>query len=277
MDEEFIKGLEKKEEKDYTAAIKHFKISAIEGNSQALFEIGQIYFYSLHRLADALSWYRKAVKKHNTDAMVAIANCYRYGLCVKQNYKYAFMYNERAAMCGNEDAMLELHEHFYFGLGVKKNRKKEFYWLRRSAVQGNEIAMYDLASRYLGYDGMEKDYRKAVYWYERSAQSIILDDTIGDLYFFGENCYDPYEWYYNTETENFFLDNDIYARILLDIFESQFQNLGKAVFWYKKCATGGNTNSKKKLGYLYEKGIYVKKSLRKSLYWYNAAEEKNNS
>lgn len=61
MDENFIKGLESIEVKDYTAAIAYFKKSVISSNSEALYRIGEIYDL-LNKFSEALSWYKKAVK-----------------------------------------------------------------------------------------------------------------------------------------------------------------------------------------------------------------------
>lgn len=254
----------------YDEALYYFKLSANSGNTAAYYWIGEIYdIMRLH--SNAYYWYIKAIQHHDKNALGALAIFYRYGIYVKQSFRYCYMYNLRAANCGNDMAMLELHELYYFGYGMRKSTKKSLYWLRRAASIGNELAMNELAGYYLeGYGGVRKAFESALYWYLRSANSMILEDTIADLYLFGERYGKaPYIWKYNNLMEQCFLEQEFIGQHLLAIIDSDYHNPEQAIYWYKKCAEHGIRSSMQKLSFLYEYGILVSQNQTKSIFWSN--------
>lgn len=275
-DQDYLDGLNFSLKGEIQQAINCWMKAAAKGNAQAMYHIGEAYDFRLHDFFKAKKWYWKAIRNHNTDALVAIAIWYRYGRYVKESYRSAIIFNQRAARCGNARAMMELHELYYFGNGKKKNHPKSLYWLKRSAALGNDFAIESLAGMYLeGYGGVKKDFSQALFWYRKLADSSWdANDTLADLYFFGEQYgKGSYQWQYDFETNTCWLDDNIRGMVLLDIFDAENQSISNALYWYRRFARRDNIAAIRKLKYLYQHGLIVKKNQAQAKYWNNLAIE----
>lgn len=162
-DTDYEEGLENIARQNYQQAITCFKKSAANGNTEALFQIGELYCGNLMDHQKAAYWYGRAMRKHHTGAMVSLAILHYYGSSGKENKSYAFVLFERAAKLGNDQAMLELSSFYFYVRANKRNYRKAVYWLQRSAIMGNVLAMEDLAGYYLEAGAGKKSILKRHY------------------------------------------------------------------------------------------------------------------
>ena len=64
---------------------------------------------------------------------------------VKQDYKKAIKWLEKAAKQGNADAMYLIGScYFYGGYGIKKDKEKARQWIAKAAALGHETAIQNL-------------------------------------------------------------------------------------------------------------------------------------
>lgn len=108
-----------------------------------------------------------------------------------------------------------------------------FEILEKAAREGNAQSQYDLANMY--YDGKEipKDKNEAIYWFQRSAKngSVNAQEDLGALYY-------------------------------------QNKDFNNAFIWYSKAANANHSRAQYVLGYMYMKGLGVKKSRRNAKLWW---------
>lgn len=191
------------------------------GEAGAWFSLGCE--YSKERKEDnAYSCFLIAADKGLVEAMTWIGDLYERGKGVKQDYKLAFFYYQKAAEQKDSEALRSLGFLYKYGLGVQQDIQKALYYYRKAVRLGNVEALASIGGLYLGINR-----RKSVNWYIKAALQN------GD---------------HSTE----FLIGCIYAEGGLGLRP----NLKEAIRWYKKAANGGSKAAKirlEKLGYKEEK------------------------
>lgn len=84
----------------------------------------------------AFDLYQKAADHFNSDAIVSVGNFYRFGLCVPQNDMKAVSYYQTAANMGNIYGMYNLALAYKFGKGVAHDEAKYISLLQQAAENG---------------------------------------------------------------------------------------------------------------------------------------------
>ena len=151
---EYGTGVEKNPQK----AFELYEESANSGEPQSQYMLGRWYQYSTDPKLDlAAKWYHKAAKQNNTDAMMAIAEMYRY-----QNAKEMILWYQRAAEKGNPQARLKLIEIYLHGTR-ETSPKPEMAFQQAEILdnQGVEDGTYWLGYMYHRGMGTESDTTKA--------------------------------------------------------------------------------------------------------------------
>ncbi len=187
---------------------------------------------------------------------------------------------------------------FYMGLcletgnGVVKDYAKAFEWYSKSAEQGNAKAMCNLGKMYEDGIGVDQNYDKAKEWYKKAA---IAGDIKAKarLHQIGMSV-DDKEMLVRRAKEAF--ENDEWTKGVLMAKQTDMSDAGlqmwvgycydegkgveksvvKAFKWYKKAAENGNIWSMNQLGLKYERGEGTNKNLEEAVRWYKAAAEKGN-
>lgn len=138
------------------------------------------------------------------------------------------------------------------------------------------------AQSYLGYlydTGTEipRDYSKAMYWYKKAAAQ---DDTyaiynIGTMYYHGKGVaidyYESATWYYKSATLGDLKSQYFLGIMLYEGTEGIAKDATGGIFWMKKAAEQGDTDSLDYLGYVYEFGEEVPKDYYLALKYYKEA------
>lgn len=117
-------------------------------------------------LADAVTYYQKAVEAGNTDAMLGLASLYQTGRGVKKDPAKAIELLQKAAKAGSGLAMFRLGEAFEGGIGTKKDPKAALDWYQKAAANKNTNAMLRLGKLFQA----KKDDAEAIRWYEQAAK-----------------------------------------------------------------------------------------------------------
>lgn len=136
---DYKEGLTAYQARDYPRAVKEFTPLANQGNREARYLLGLMYYT---------------------------------GQGLPQNYKQALNWFQKAATQGQADAQYVLGAMYYTGKGIDKDEPKAIVWFRKAAEQGHADAQYLLGMTYLyRAGGMPKDVVLAYMLWNLSAAS----------------------------------------------------------------------------------------------------------
>lgn len=107
----------------------------------------------------------KLAKEGETWAMFEIGNYLRN---VEHNYVEALVWFQRAADLGYDVAQFEVGCTYKYGWGVEKDYKKSVRYFSLAVEQGNKSAMFELGGLYEKGHGIERDMDKANELYHAS-------------------------------------------------------------------------------------------------------------
>lgn len=105
-----------------------------------------------------------------TQAEHDLAELYKFGQGVQQDYAEAAKWYLKAAENGDADSELNLGYIYQTGSGVKKNEKEAAKWLEKAAEQGVMEAESAIGSAYLNGTGVRKNKVTAARWFEKAAE-----------------------------------------------------------------------------------------------------------
>mgnify|MGYP003328179002 FL=1 len=128
---------------DYAAAIAIWEPYAHQGNREAQFAMGVLYFegYGVSKnLDEALAWFRKAANSGHPTAMFNLGVAYWEGRGLNKNFSQAVDWWERAAESGDVASQYNLGLAYYLGKGAQKDIDKARSWLTQASDQGHAEA-----------------------------------------------------------------------------------------------------------------------------------------
>ena len=120
-------------------------------------------------------------------ASLRLAELYREGEEVQQDWDEAFRWNSLGASQGEARAQNDLATMLLGGVGCAVDEERAAFWYRRSAEQGYATAQANLARRYLRGEGVAPDLAEAFRWFRAAASQGDLASTcaLGTMYQFG--------------------------------------------------------------------------------------------
>ncbi len=138
---------------DYEIAMKWFKKSANDGNSDAMAEVGILIGRKAENKnklnKEELKWYKKAVANGSGLGQAIMGSIYSTGQYVPQDYVEALKLHRLSANQGNEDGILCLARDFELGIITPKDLKEAsrlYYSLIIKSINGN-FNSYRLGAR----------------------------------------------------------------------------------------------------------------------------------
>lgn len=188
---------------------------------------------------------QKEAATGNTDAMLKLADYYRFGENgAPKNIELSVTWYRKAAEAGNVEAMQKFSKFLYVGIGISADPNQSIIWRTKAAEAGNIEAMIALADMYGKgtSSAFPKNDTEALRWYRRAAEQ-------GDT--FGMSMVGTF--YYNGR----------------GVSESNEE----AVAWWRKAAAAGDTDVMFVLGRSYAKGEGVPASEEQAIYWWRKAAE----
>jgi uncharacterized protein YgiM (DUF1202 family) len=130
-------------EGDYAAAMAVWEPLANQGNRDAQFAMGVLYYegHGVNKnLDEALAWFRKAADSEHPTAMFNLGVAYWEGRGLSQNYAQAVDWWERAAESGDVASQYNLGLAYYLGKGAQKDLDQARNWLTQAAEKGHADA-----------------------------------------------------------------------------------------------------------------------------------------
>ena len=169
----FRKGKACYNKKEYTEAVKWYRLSAEQGNASAQNNLGYSYDHGLGVTKDyveAVKWYRLSAEQGNVSAQNNLGYSYEHGEGVTKDYAEAVKWFRLAAEQGHAPAQNNLGYCYQHGHGVTPDYAEAVKLYRLAAEQGNKFAQYNLGYCYEHGEGVPKDYAEAVKWYRLAAE-----------------------------------------------------------------------------------------------------------
>ncbi|WP_172162879.1 tetratricopeptide repeat protein [Paraburkholderia elongata] len=204
---------------------------------------------------------RKA-KHGDAQAQFQVAEAYRAGNGVAEDFTQALYWYRAAAEQGNISAQNNLGTMLQRGIGTEKNPKMATYWYRQAAEQGEMVAQFNLAMRYARGDGVEQNDTDAAHWFARSAEQGYVEaiGELGTMYRFGRGV--PKDIVaaarYHTEAA---MAGDVTSIGNLLGYQSEIED----------AAVKGSAVAALCLAKMYAKGVPVEKDLTKARIWLRTA------
>ena len=110
-------------------------------------------------------------KQGDLAAQIELANAYRKGIGVTQDYKTAVKWFTLAAEQGDAVAQYNLGIMHSFGLGVVPNFQPTVKWYTLAAEQGNALAQYNLGRLYYLGKGVPENLGYAHMWAKQASSN----------------------------------------------------------------------------------------------------------
>ncbi len=153
-------------EKNSITAIAWMERASQQGSTQAMFTLGNIYYFGLHGLQEnkpkALGWYEKASKAGHAEAAF---NRAKFGPPFE-----ALSWFLIAADAGHASAQYEAGMAYYLGMHAPINYLEAARWLKASAQQQTPEASFALGMLYRFGKGVPQDYREAYSLFQTAAK-----------------------------------------------------------------------------------------------------------
>ena len=258
-------GVKFDEAKDYTQAIKWFRLAADRGLAKAQFNLGTMYEIGDGVAKDykqAIKWYQLAANQGNVYGQQSLGMMYFSGMGTKQDDTLAGKWFRKAADQGNRSGQYSIAYMYDYGRGTAKDLSQALYWYELAAAQGDkdaekrikEIAAINqkslsneptdpkelnaLAAKYVE----KKKYKEAVILYQKSADqgNAYGQSKLGTLYAKGQGVK---------------------------------KNPKEAIKLYLLSANQGFVEAQNNLGVMYFNGIGVSKNQEEAIKWFKLAAD----
>ena len=139
--QQFQQGLTAYEQSDYQTAFKLWLPLAEQGNADAQFNLGLMYYNGRGVKQDdfeAVKWFRKAAEQGDETAQFNLGVMYGKGRGVKQDDVEAMKWFRKAAEQGNAHAQALLGFSYILGRGVRVNKSLAKEWFGKACDNGNQ-------------------------------------------------------------------------------------------------------------------------------------------
>ena len=124
----------------------------------------------------------KLARQGELTAQIELANAYRKGIGVTQDYKTAVKWFTLAAEQGDAVAQYNLGIMHSFGLGVVPNYQPAIKWYTLASEQGNALAQYNLGRLYYLGKGVPENLVYAHMWAKHaSLNGFAMGTELKDL------------------------------------------------------------------------------------------------
>ena len=255
----YQKGIRHYKPDDVTAALHELKPLAEQGNTDAQFNLGSLYYQGVgvpQNYMEATQWISKAAEQGHVFAQTTLGSFYAEGVwgVIERDYSQALMWFSFAASRGDLEAM-ELRDNLASRMTptqiaqaqklIREFKPRTFYTklleeFKSLGEQGNTDAQFKVGLIYYKGQGVPVDYPEALNWFRKAAEN-------------------GHQW------------AQFNAGYMCKNGEGEPQNYKEALKYYYAAAEQGNRLAQYNLGEMYEKGQGISKDEVHALMWYSLA------
>ena len=182
---------------------------------------------------DAFKWYKAAASQGNPDGLNGMGCCYRYGLSVRKDEKFAVQLFSKAADKGSIGAKFNLAMSYYTGKGIEMDCEKAFVLFKELAEKGDSRSQYFVGKYLMDNHG------GTISWHIVSRR----------------NTTEAFKWFEKSSLQGHALAQQQLGMFYETGTDPCVRNIEKALKWYLKSANQGNKEAIFALGRLYANGI----------------------
>lgn len=148
---DFKDGIDAYEAGDYVTAHRKFLAEAKKGNAEAQNKLGVMFSEGQgvrQNYKKAVAWHQKAAEQGYAEAQFNLGVMYSEGQGVRQHYKKAVAWYQKAAEQGHAKAQFKLEAMYRLARGVPQDDKAALKWVRMAAENELAVAQYRLGIMY---------------------------------------------------------------------------------------------------------------------------------
>ncbi len=132
---------------EYTKALQIFERLSEAGNSQAQYDLSQMYFQGIgtpKSIEQGWMWMNRAAEKGNIQAMLELGVRYQASTSLENGEEMAFLWFQKAAMAGSPVGQYNLARLYESGKQTPVDLVKAYVWMSLSKRSGNPTAAPDV-------------------------------------------------------------------------------------------------------------------------------------
>lgn len=262
----------------YDSVICWLKMAAEKGNVDALYYVGECYWYGLSSVdedsEEAFKWYQKAALREDMKAQFALGRMYQSGDGVGKDEKEAVKWFRKSAEHGLNEAQCRLAMCYESGEGVEPDGTEAFKWYRKAAEQGIVSSQYKVAQCYESGLWVEKNETEAFRWYRKAAEQYDSDAQckVASCYLAGKwgapkDTIEALKWLYQAAESNHI---DAIKQLAACCVESKSVMIDSSICSVPENRAKENADSLNQLGVKYES----RGDFSEAYYYYKLAAEK---
>ncbi|KAI8888312.1 HCP-like protein [Backusella circina FSU 941] len=164
------------------------------GDGQAMYEIGLKYFHGGNEFIQnrdqetGIKWIKKAAFAKNKNAQSMMADLYKKGDSIEQDYRKAVIWYKTLAKKKVPNAQCNVGIMYDEGFGVRQDPLEASKWFTWSENNGNSDGQYYLSMLRFDGRGLRQDEEEAVKWLFKAARqrNIQACYKLGNIYFHGQ-------------------------------------------------------------------------------------------
>lgn len=268
-------------EQKYYKAFKIFDTLANQGNADAQYNLGMLYYTG------------KGIAQNKVLAFIWFDTASNAGHRLAQN-KLGYMY-EKGEVVGTQDQVKAFKEFLksavqnydlaQLNLGMKYNNnikeeslKRALFWYQKAADNGNTAAMNNLANMYYAGQTIPKDHEKAYNLYFKAAKrgDAVAQFNISMMYYNGEyvkqSDKETLSWLTLAAKAGLAIAQVRLGTFYREGYSLVNQNYKKALYWYYEAAKQKSAEGEFYVGFSYFYGFGVKADTKKATYWIHKAK-----
>ena len=161
-------------EQDYVIANKYYRMSAEQGNIEAMFQLGATYTGCYDEEGEEIiavdndevvKWITLAVENGHIDAQNFLGTMYRSGSYIEEDLDEAIKWFKLAATQGHVYSQTYLGYMYNIGEGMVQDYSEAMKWTKLAAAQGNADAQFNIGWMYYHGHGVPVNKKAAKKWY----------------------------------------------------------------------------------------------------------------
>lgn len=117
--------------KDFQTSLKLLQPLADQGNAEAQYWVGNMYFSGesvTKDFVEGVKWYRKAAEQGFAPAQGILGSAYEHGWGTKIDYAEALKWYQKSADQGYAASQMMLGNMYFSGRGVKQDYEESYFW-----------------------------------------------------------------------------------------------------------------------------------------------------
>jgi TPR repeat protein len=267
---------------DYETALKLLAPLADQGNADAQFRLGVMYFSGAGVKEDDVqgaAWTWKAADQGSAAAKAwLLLACMGPTAGPEDKCEQVFAGVRTAAEHGDAKAQAQLGSLYLVGKGVAKDAAQGVVWIRKAADQGDTDAQVQLGLLYSSsFMGVPEDHAQSLAWYRKAADQGNMG-AMAALAMNYEHGFDgaPKDdaqaaaWYLKAAEKGELLSQSALAK-MYDEGRGVPKDPAQALYWYRKLAERGDTDAQAKIGSAYALGKGVPQDYVQAYVWLDVA------